>query len=300
MPIQFMCPHCSATTDLGDEYAGQTYSCAHCGKTVTVRQADDAKPKRKRKSWLTCLVVLLLIPLMVLLLIPLIDVTAMVVSMVLPAVQAAREAGRLMTCTKNLKQIGMAMQGYHQKYGCFPPAFIPDRKGKAKQSWRVLILPFLGAHDLYAKYRFDEPWNGPDNIALAEYMPAVYRCPSDSASHSQTSYAMIVGPHAISDGPTARRMSDVKDRGMKTIMVAEAANARINWLEPVDLNTKDMTFHADIELREPSRERAFDIASPHAVAVNVLFCDGTVHDVNKRSVDQKVLQGMFTIDHASE
>ena len=102
------------------------------------------------------------------------------------------------------------MHEYQQKYGCFPPAFIPDENGKPKHSWRMLILPFLGKDGLYKKYRFDEPWNGPHNKELAARMPAVYRCPTyadflgDETTSSLTSYAMIVGPHAVSDGPTAR------------------------------------------------------------------------------------------------
>ena len=36
MPINFTCPHCGATTDVADQYAGQSGPCAHCGKTITV------------------------------------------------------------------------------------------------------------------------------------------------------------------------------------------------------------------------------------------------------------------------
>ena len=44
----------------------------------------------------------------------------------------------------NLKQIGLALLEYHQKYGSFPPAFVADANGKPLYSWRVLILPELG------------------------------------------------------------------------------------------------------------------------------------------------------------
>jgi hypothetical protein len=43
----------------------------------------------------------------------------------------------------------------------------------------VLILPQLGRDDLYGEYRFDEPWNGPNNKALVARMPDVYACPSN-------------------------------------------------------------------------------------------------------------------------
>ena len=223
------------------------------------------------------------------------DTFGMLIAQLLPAVQAAREAARREQCNQNLKKIGVAIQGYHQKYGCFPPAFIPDENGKPKHSWRVLILPFLGKEDLYKEYRFDEPWDSPHNMALAGQTPMEYRCPSDSAAdRSQTSYAMIVGPHAISDGPTSRRIGDIKDAGRATIMVAEAADAGINWMEPRDLNVKEMTFVLH-DAQEDSHARGSDIASRHPGTVNVLFCDGTVRAV-KIDVDQEVLRAMLTID----
>lgn len=200
-----------------------------------------------------------------------------------------------MQCTENLKQIGLAMQGYHQKYGCFPPAFVPDQNGKPKHSWRVLILPFLQEQkyqNLYAKYRFDEPWNSPHNMALADDMPRVYRCPTDDSTDLlQTSYAMIVGPHAISDGASSRRLDEIKDRGAGTIMVADVSNAGIKWLEPRDLGVQEMIPILDFvqrDLRVPALE------SPHSV-VNVLFCDGTVHAVDK-SVDETARNAMLTAD----
>ena len=90
-------------------------------------------------------------------------------SLLLPAVQAARESKRQMVCAQNLKQIGLAMHAYHQKYGSFPPAYIAGKDGKPKHSWRLLILPFLDQEDLYREYRFDEPWNGPHNSQLAAH-----------------------------------------------------------------------------------------------------------------------------------
>ncbi len=185
-----------------------------------------------------------------------------------------------MHCVANLKQIGLAMQAYQQKYGRFPPSFIPDKNGKPQHSWRVLLLPFLGQESLYTRYRFDEPWNGPHNQALHDEMPAVYRCPSDkSPDRSQTSYAMIVGPHAISDGPTSRRLKDIKHAPSNTILLVDAAGAGINWLEPRDLNADKLTFRsravANDQQHQPSK-----ILSPHGATANALMCDGSVQSLS--------------------
>jgi prepilin-type processing-associated H-X9-DG protein len=297
MSMPFTCPHCGTTTDAIGEPAGQTAICGHCGKPVHISIGASVAPKRRGMPWLDLSGSPLGCGVLLIMLIIGCDVIGIGIAKLLPAVQAAREAARRTQCVQNLKQIGLAMHGYHQKYGCFPPAFVPDENGNAKHSWRVLILPFLSEQNLYAKYRFDEPWNSPHNMALADQMPAVYHCPTDSdADGPQTSYAMIVGPRAISDGPTSRSLGKIKDQGAGTMMVAEAANAGIKWLEPRDLNIKDATLLFNFNaVREHPPGHESDIASPHTHAVNVLFCDGTVHILDN-SVNEENLKAILTVD----
>src|SRR5262245_52541441 len=85
-----------------------------------------------------------------------IGVLGLLVALLLPAFpRTAREAARRMQCGNHLKQIGLALQTYHDVYGSLPPAYIADASGKPLHSWRVLILPFLGERSLYEAYRFD-------------------------------------------------------------------------------------------------------------------------------------------------
>ncbi len=65
------------------------------------------------------------------------------IALLLPAVQAAREAARRSACSNNLRQIGVALHNYSDTYGCFPPAFTVDQQGQPMHSWRALILPYL-------------------------------------------------------------------------------------------------------------------------------------------------------------
>ena len=58
-----------------------------------------------------------------------------------------------------MKQIGIALHGYHDAYGTFPPAAICDKKGKKLLSWRVAILPFLEQDNVYRQFKLDEPWD---------------------------------------------------------------------------------------------------------------------------------------------
>lgn len=280
---------------MAEEYVGQTRDCTHCGKAVYVAEGGSVVPERKGWFWpdlSSCsiggvtLFFLLIIGC---------DTIGMGISLLLPAVQSAREAARRMQCTNQLKGIGLAIQQYQLHYGCFPPAFIPDENGKPKHSWRVLILPFLDQEALYREYRFDEPWDGPNNRRLADRMPRVYLCPSRAPpGYSQTSYAMIVGPHAFSDGPTGRTIKDIKNDPAKTIMLAEATRAEINWLEPRDLSTESMAFeHKPSSVDQPSSKT--DISSEHPGTYNVLFYNGEVRNLSA-TIDRKTLEAMLTID----
>ena len=94
-------------------------------------------------------------------------------ALLLPAVQAAREAARRAQCTNNLKQIGLAMHNYASANGAFPPAAIYDANGKPLLSWRVLILPYLEQDSLYKQFHLAEPWDSPHNkrTLLAQVPP---------------------------------------------------------------------------------------------------------------------------------
>ncbi|MEN6449281.1 MAG: DUF1559 domain-containing protein [Thermoguttaceae bacterium] len=295
MPIQFTCPHCGTTTNVADQYAGQTGPCSHCGKTIVIPSSGPAvyAPATPVKSGLGVGMIVLIVALVMLVVI--LTVGGVLVALLLPAVGAAREAARRMQCTNNLRQIGMAMLQYESQNGTLPPAFIPDKNGKPMHSWRVLILPYLGQQSLYSQYRFDEPWNSPHNAALANRLPAAYRCPSESPQLSQTSYAMIVGPHAISTGPTAHAVVDLAGQASTTIMVAECGGAGINWMEPRDIDTRTMVNFTSTAGGVSVQPAAPGINSCHLHTANVLFCDGRVQTINA-TMDRQVLDALLSID----
>ena len=289
MPAHFTCPHCGVTNDVADQHAGQTSLCTHCGKTVAVPLPGCVAPFGNCRHRFPTEVKALLASFVVL---PCIGI---LIALLLPAVQAVREAARRETCANNLKAIGMAMQNYAATYGCFPPAFVADKHGKPMHSWRVLILPYIEQADLYNQYRLDEPWNGPHNRALASRMPRVYCCPTEHGpDFSETSYAMLVGPHAFSDGPSPRHIGNIKDGLSNTIMVAECAGAGINWLDPRDLKTDEMTFHVKA-LGGDARPGKSDISSDHSGMAFAVFCDGSVRPLSS-SLNPKVLEALTTID----
>ena len=79
------------------------------------------------------------------------------IGLLLPAVESAREAAPGAQCFKNLHNIALALRNYETKFRTLPPAYTVDKNGRPMHSWRVLILPFLGCDNLYKRYNFNEP-----------------------------------------------------------------------------------------------------------------------------------------------
>jgi prepilin-type N-terminal cleavage/methylation domain-containing protein len=108
-----------------------------------------------------------------------IAVIAILLAMLLPAVQQAREAARKTQCRNNLKQIGLALQGYLEYHRVFPPSFL----GPMEDSWSIhaRLLPFLDRSAVYSRIRFDLQWSNPQNLAtgIPQVSIPAYLCPSD-------------------------------------------------------------------------------------------------------------------------
>ncbi|HEV3025719.1 MAG TPA: DUF1559 domain-containing protein, partial [Pirellulales bacterium] len=271
MAIVFNCPHCGAQTNVDDRYAGQSGPCRTCGQAVTVPgspfgAAGIAPPAPKSSSATTAVIVIACVGGLLFLCVPIL------IALLLPAVQAAREAARRAQCTNNLKQIGVALHVYHDLYGSFPPAYIADADGKPMHSWRVLILPFVEGQHIYDQYNFNEPWNGPNNRRLAAMMPSTYSCPSDPSTPgaSTTAYLAIAGPGAVFDGDKRCTLNNVTDGTENTLVVGEVVGANVDWMEPRDLELTQMSG----TINAPG---GADISSHHPSGAMTLYADGSVH-----------------------
>ena len=154
-----------------------------------------------------------------------------------------RDLSTSLTCSGNICFICTSFLLYHDKYGHFPPAFLVDDSGVPAHSWRVLLLEFIDS-DLYSAYRFDEPWNGPNNRKLESRMPKVFSCPSSlfDRNYWQTNYFVVVGPKTLFPGSKICSLDDVKNQKSSTIMFLEADGQGIHWMEPKDLQYNEMSF----------------------------------------------------------
>ena len=124
-----------------------------------------------------------------------------------------------------------------------PPAYITDKNGKPMHSWRILILPYIDQVELYNAYRFDEPWDGPNNRKLADRMPRLYAITGeDRPGNVTTNYLAVVGPETVWRLNDGMKWDDVTDGTSNTILIVENVGANVHWMEPRDLNFADMDF----------------------------------------------------------
>ena len=158
------------------------------------------------------------------------------------AIRDLRDTAIAMGSECHLNQLQLALHNYHDAHGCFPPAYLVDNKGTPIHSWRVLILPCIEENELYEAYRFDEPWNGPNNLKLADRMPQIFHMPNDPTPASTTNIVAVVGPETAFPGSGCTRLDDFTDGLDNTILLVEITSSGICWMEPRDLRVEDMSF----------------------------------------------------------
>ncbi len=122
-----------------------------------------------------------------------IAIIGILVALLLPAIQAAREAARRMSCTNNAKNIALALHNYHDAQGAFPFGMVTSPEGRQPVSnvrggnvlwknWVVMILPYLEAQTTYDMINFNVPLSDPNDQANRTVRSTnlnVMRCPSD-------------------------------------------------------------------------------------------------------------------------
>ena len=119
-----------------------------------------------------------------------ITIIGILIALLLPAVQAAREAARRMQCSNNLKQIGLALHNYHATYESFPPGYISvvgpnevpgetaDDRGPG-WGWAAMLLPCLELGNVQRQIHFDRDIADPSNAEIRATRLPVFLCPSD-------------------------------------------------------------------------------------------------------------------------
>lgn len=141
----------------------------------------------------------------------------------------------------DLKQLVLALLNYESSRTRFP-IDIAATDGSPLLSWRVAILPYMEQQALYNRFRRDEPWDSPHNLALLDKMPDVFRGIGDPVDSTTTTVMHFTGagtPYTIATNgtPVAPRFSTIQDGSSRTIAFVEAgAENAIPWTKPGDLS----------------------------------------------------------------
>ena len=232
-----------------------------------------------------------------------IAILSVLVALILPALQEAREAARRARCKANLKQIGLAVQNHLTAHSVFPSSFIVEPGTTLADNdgvWSIhaRILPYLEQNDVYNRIDLRQSWKSPDNDRIPPLRVAVYLCPSDPGDrvrrkngvpyvHPHT-YGFNLGTWFIYDPTTGRsgdgafavngptRPASFQDGLSNTLCAAE-----VKAYTPYFRNTRDPGQSVPSEpsaIQSYAKRAQFKLGpGPNDNTGHTVWCDGRVH-----------------------
>jgi prepilin-type N-terminal cleavage/methylation domain-containing protein/prepilin-type processing-associated H-X9-DG protein len=184
-----------------------------------------------------------------------IAIIAVLIGLLVPAVQKVREAAARIQCSNNLRQLGLALHNHHDAIGGFPAAKVTT---PTIHTWFPFILPYIEQDNLYKRYRFDLNWNDAatndaDPGGVNQTQLKVLTCPSAPSGRLADRHRAITdydavnqitrpNPFVVSMPPSdptwvgvlglnvRRRIPEITDGTSNTLMVAESAGRNQTWV----------------------------------------------------------------------
>jgi prepilin-type N-terminal cleavage/methylation domain-containing protein/prepilin-type processing-associated H-X9-DG protein len=183
-----------------------------------------------------------------------IAIIAILIALLFPAVQFARESARRTQCMNNLKQIGIALHNYHDSKRCLPPGYFHTQDYETGGfGWAAMILQQIEQQATYNALNFDVPLWARENGTVHEVRLATYLCSSDPHSkdliereefrYVRSNYVANFGPNDMDANPEDRtgvfsrnsqtRWRDVRDGLAQTLCISERHNGDVWAIETV-------------------------------------------------------------------
>ena len=209
-----------------------------------------------------------------------------------------REAARRSQCKNNLKQIGLAMHNYHDRFAKLPDTQASDGKSPPV-SWRVAILPHIDHKKPNSEYDLAVSWDSDENSLIAKSDVGLYVCPSvpiadqkDAAGRWYTAYATLLGSDTAFSEGKGKTFRDFSDGTSNTALVAEACGQQILWTEPRDINLTEKNLGINLPGHK-SGQSVGSWSSYHRAGVHLLLADGSVRFLSA-TTDPTVLRALTT------
>jgi len=237
-------------------------------------------------------------------------IIGLLLGMLLPAVQAARGAARRISCSNNLRQIGIGLQAYHEVHEKFPAGCIEPRGWRTPEgrqlAWSAFLLPHIEQASLYDLLDLDAAFDAEVNSEAAATPVATYVCPSVShASPLSDGRAVcdyggiygerITGPNnppkgtMLYDQPIS--ITEIRDGATNTLVISEDASwADGQWIN--GLNIFDQAYAINFEPPQGTAKEN-EIRSHHPAGANGLFGDGSVRFLSE-DLDLQTLAALCT------
>jgi prepilin-type N-terminal cleavage/methylation domain-containing protein/prepilin-type processing-associated H-X9-DG protein len=178
-----------------------------------------------------------------------IAIIAVLIGLLLPAVQKVRDAAARMSCQNNLKQVGLALHNHESAVGTFPSSIRPPGATPLPRvSWTVNTLPYIEQDNLRKNYDVFQTWGAPANLPITSQKVKVFQCPAAAVADrldgdpqtntwnivAVTDYAAVTGVAAYANAPNAGqpgimqknftiRIAGVTDGLSNTLLLVESA-----------------------------------------------------------------------------
>jgi prepilin-type N-terminal cleavage/methylation domain-containing protein len=186
-----------------------------------------------------------------------IAIIGILVALLLPAIQAAREAARRSQCSNNLKQIGLAVLNYETSRKSLPQGSLAarvDREGPYYTTWSVDILPYLEEQNLYDIWDSSVPLEHANNKKLRETFLPAYMCPSDinmealivpetgpGGSEYGASYGYAPGSYRAMSGYSLGENGDLYWDNPLNATFLNAKKMPLEWRGPMHTGSREVT-----------------------------------------------------------
>ena len=236
-------------------------------------------------------------------------VVPILVALLLPAVQQAREAARRTQSRNNLRQLGLAMHNYHDVWNHLPRGTVENHELKPDErlSWVVALLPYIEQAALYNLIDQKSAWDSAKNRQLSEVTVPTLQNPSQrrpSDMSGSMDYVAIggIGPDAASlpksdnkagifgyDRET--KIRDITDGTSNTMAISDSSSPNTSYMQGGGMSIKSFS-------QQPYVNGPDGIGSPHAGGFQVLFADGSVRFVSE-NIDPGTLEALATM-HGGE